>query len=140
MSRGSICTRLFGFAVLLAALFALPQVAQAHAGHAHSTHVHTQTDARATDVSTPAAPAIEQQTEQSPAVAASGAPGKRSTAPCSDRGCCGQSTCAMCLSLDAPMPPLLMPPSHGAEIGLTANPLPAGIAGPSLQRPPRSFA
>jgi hypothetical protein len=34
----------------------------------------------------------------------------------------------------------MQPPTLAAVIGLTANPLHAGIAGSSLQRPPRSFA
>jgi hypothetical protein len=138
MSRGKLCAQLVGFAVLLAALFALPQVAQAHSGHAHAMHVHTQT--QATDVSAAADHAIEQQVEQSLTAASQSAPRHADGSPCTDRGCCAQGSCAACFSLVAPAPPLMLPPSLAAVIGLMANPLPSGIAGPSLQRPPRSFA
>lgn len=138
MARGKLCAQLVGFAVLLAALFALPQVAQAHAGHAHAMHVHAQP--QATDVSAPADHALEQQVEQSLTAASQSDPRHADGSPCTDRGCCAQGSCTACFSMVAPSPPLMLPPTLAAVIGLTANPLHAGIAGSSLQRPPRSFA
>lgn len=106
MTRPSICAQLFGFVALVAALFVLPQAAQAHAGHAHGMHVHTQAQSQTADVSVIAA----------------------------------QGSCSACFSLVAPMPPLVQPPSLSATVVLAAYSRHSGIAGPSLRRPPKSFA
>lgn len=139
MARRTICAQLFSFAVLVAALFILPQAAQAHAGHAHAIHLHTQTQSPAADVSAVAGDVAEQRAEQRLGTALQGLPGLAGDSPC-ERGCCAQSSCAGCLSLVAPMPPLMQPPSLSAAIGLAANPRRTGIGGSSLRRPPKSFA
>lgn len=135
MTRPSICAQLFGFVALVAALFVLPQAAQAHAGHAHGMHVHTQAQSQTADVSVIADGVVEQRLS----TASQDAPGQTGDAPC-DRGCCAQGSCSACFSLVAPMPPLVQPPSLSATVVLAAYSRHSGIAGPSLRRPPKSFA
>jgi hypothetical protein len=135
----TLCAQMFGFAVLVAALFALPQAAQAHAGHAHAMHVQAQTHAHAADLSIVADLAGKPQAEQSLTSAMRSAPGHDDNAPC-DRGCCAQISCAACFSLMAPMPPLVAPPALSRVIASTANRLPPGIGAAALRRPPKTFA
>jgi hypothetical protein len=137
------CAQLFGFVVLVTALFALPQMAQAHAGHAHTMHAHTMhvhtAHGHATEPAERAAVDYE-VVEQSLHAATSNVPGQADDPPCSDRDCCTLGSCAACFSIVAPLPPLIAPPSLTSEISLLANPPPPGIAGAALRRPPRSFA
>jgi hypothetical protein len=137
MSMRIICAQLFGFAALLAALFVLPQAAQAHPGHAHGARVHAQPATPSTPA--PAVHAVEQHADQLLTAAVDRESDKTDGTPCS-RGCCAQSSCAACFSLVAPMPPLVAPPSLSTEMTFAAKRLPPGIGGPSLRRPPRSFA
>jgi len=137
MSLRTISAHLFGLAALLAVLLALPQAAQAHAGHAHAMHVHT-AQAHATDV-VHAADVAEAHAEQTLSAATQDGAGRGHDVPC-DRGCCAQSSCAACFSLVAPLPPQVMPPSLSTFVAFAATRLPPGIGGPSLRRPPRSFA
>jgi hypothetical protein len=148
MSMRTICAQLVGFAVVLAALLILPQAAQAHAGHVHATHapaahvhatqVPADADARAADSSV-TSEAAETRAEPSLTATTHSAPGDAADLPCS-RGCCAQTSCAACFSLVVPMPPLMLPPALSMKMGVAANPQPSGIGGPSLRRPPRSFA
>lgn len=135
MSMRTICAQLFGFAVLVAALFALPQAAKAHPGHAHGMHVTTQAHSQTADVSVIA----DDVPEHHLSTASQDAPGQTDYSPC-DRGCCAQGSCSACFSLVAPMPPLMQPPSLSAAIVLAAYSRRSGIARPSLRRPPKSFA
>jgi hypothetical protein len=132
----TICAHLFGVAALLAALLMLPQTALAHAGHAHVMHVHA-AQAPAADVTH--ADVAEKRAEQVLSAIAQDVPGHSHDAPC-DRGCCAQSSCAACFSLVAPLPPQMMPPSLRTFVAFGATRLPPGIGGPSLRRPPRTFA
>jgi hypothetical protein len=139
MSRGTLFAHLFGFAVLLAATFGLPQAVQAHPGHAHAVHADaTHKHAAPANVSAAVQEVVE-RVEQSMTASAPGAPGHTHDFSC-DRGCCAQSSCTACCSAVAPMPPLLLPPSLSTAIGLSKNPHRAGIDGASLRRPPKSFA
>jgi hypothetical protein len=132
----TLWAHLLGFAVLMAALLLLPHAAKAHPGHAHAMHVHH---------TAPASPAVagdqiaHDTIEQSLNTAAQTAPGHLPILPC-ERGCCAQSSCAACFSAVAPMPPQVAPPLLRTVIGFAADPLGSGIDGPSLRRPPRSFA
>jgi hypothetical protein len=143
MSMRTICAQLFGFATLLAALLILPQAAEAHAGHAHAMHATTAptTNAAAQTADSAANHDItEQRAEHHLSAAAQSAPRHADDSPCSDRDCCTPGCCAAAFSIVAPLPPFVRPPSLSAVIGLSTNPQPPGIGGPSLRRPPRSFA
>jgi hypothetical protein len=137
MSFRTICAHLFGVTAFLAALLVLPQTALAHAGHTHIVHVHT-AQASTTDVAH-AADVAEERAEQTLSAVAQDGPGPSHDTPC-DRGCCAQSSCAACFSLVAPLPPQVAPPSLSTFVAFSATRLPPGIGGPSLRRPPRSFA
>jgi hypothetical protein len=150
MSMRIICAQLVGFAVLLAALLAMPQAAMAHPGHTHGIHVsaahahttHVQTaDAgeRIADGSGTSQANPDTRAEQSLTAATHGATGEAADLPCS-LGCCTQNSCATCFSLVAPTPLLMQPPALSIKMSLAANPQPPGIDGRSLHRPPRSFA
>jgi hypothetical protein len=146
MSMRTIPAQLFGLAVLLTALFGLPQAVQAHAGHAHAIHTHahahavdTYTQAQSADASAPADRSADLTIEQSLTAPSQSAPGHMHDTPC-DRGCCAQASCAGCFSLMAPIPPLVTPPSLSNAITFAANRLPPGIDGSSLRRPPKTFA
>jgi hypothetical protein len=134
MSIRSICAHLFGAVALLAALLVPPQAALAHPGHTHSIQAPAAVDQPSADI-----PPSAQPVEQSLAAATPSTPGHAHDGPC-DRGCCAQSSCTACFSIVAPMPPMVFPPSLGRAIGLTATTPHPGINGPSLRRPPRSFA
>lgn len=138
MSMRTLCAQLFGAVALVAALLVLPQAAHAHPGHAHAFHVHAQH--QQADVAALADGAADQQAVPSLTATGHDLPGTGSGSSCPDRGCCAQASCAACFSIVAPMPPQVAPPSLGTMIVLSVIPLPSGVGGPSLRRPPRSFA
>lgn len=138
MSMRSICAQLF-FAVLVVALFALPRAALAHQGHDHAAHARAM-HVHATDVQAQAADTAASNAEQSLTAAVAGEPAHMPGVPCSDPGCCAHGSCAACCSMVAPTLPMMLPPTPHAAIGDVANASRSGIDGPSLRRPPRSFA
>lgn len=128
----------------MAALFALPQAARAHQGHAHThaqhVHAHASPEAVAnTDAGVPQA-AAKPRAEQDLTATAQSLPAKSGGMPCSDFGCCVHSSCGACASVVAPATPLMLPPTARVEVSDIANFNRSGIDGPSLRRPPRSFA
>jgi hypothetical protein len=137
MSMRSICAQLL-FVVLVAALFALPQTAQAHQGHSHAMH------AQASHAHAPAAASqqdiADSHAEQSVGAASFSAPVPTHDIPCADPGCCAHGSCVACCSMVAPMLPLILPPTLHTEVDEVASSSHSGIDGPSLRRPPRSFA
>src|SRR5215207_687775 len=108
MSMRSICAQLC-FAVLVAAMFALPQAAQAHQGHAHAMHV------QAGHAHAQAADAVKAheglRAEQSLTAATFSAPVHAYDVPCADPGCRAHGSCVACCSMVAPMLPLILPPT-----------------------------
>jgi hypothetical protein len=140
MSMRSICAQLL-FVVLVAALFALPRTAQAHQGHAHAMHAH------ASHAHAPAQAAekvqqdlAESHAEQSLTAASFSVPVQTHDVPCADPGCCAHGPCTSCCSMVAPILPLILPPALHVEIDELATTSRSGIDGPSLRRPPKSFA
>jgi hypothetical protein len=135
MSIRAAVAQLFGVVAFLVAMLVLPQAAQAHAGHTHAMHAPAKAAPRVADVPS----AVAQQVEQSLTAATQSKPGHVHDSSC-DCGACAQCSCVSCFSAVAPMPPLVLPPSQGAAIGIAASRHRPGIDGPSLRRPPKSFA
>jgi hypothetical protein len=137
MSMRSIFAQLL-FVVVVAALFALPRTAQAHQGHAHATHAHANhTAAPAADAAQDLA---ESHVEQRLTAAVFSAPAPAHDIPCADPGCRTHGSCVACCSMVAPILPLILPPILHTEIDDVASSRHSGVDGPSLRRPPRSFA
>lgn len=140
MSMRSICAQLL-FVVLVAALFALPRTAQAHQSHSHAMHPQaSHAPAQTADAGEAQQDLTESETEQSLTAASFNAPVQTHDIPCADPGCCAHGSCAACCSMVAPMLPLILPPTLHSEIDELASSSRSGIDGPSLRRPPRSFA
>ena len=142
MSMRSICAQLF-LVVLVAALFALPRPAQAHQGHAHAMHAqggHAHAPVRTADAGQVQQDLADPHAEQSLTAASFGAPLQTHGIPCADPGCCAHGSCVACCSMVAPQPPLILPPAMHSEVDELADASRAGIDGPSLRRPPKSFA
>jgi hypothetical protein len=136
MALRTLCAHLIGIAALVAALIVLPQAALAHPGHAHSIHVHASGHAPAAVAH---ADAGEVELSLTTAVANT-VHHHGDGSPCSGDGCCTNGSCAACFGIVVPSLPLVVAPPPRRSIALSADSDRQGIDGPSLLRPPKTFA
>jgi len=122
---------LFGAAIALIAVLALPSLAQAHPGH-HEPSISISMSATDADIV-----AADVQTSQYTASISADA-GKVKDF-CGGILCCGNAPCAACFFIIAPLPTTLDPLASGADCPMIERSVPPSFGQNDLSRPPRSF-
>ncbi len=119
-------------AALLLLLVALaPSAASAHAGHKHSAAIESRADLSKSETG--------QRATQEAYSAGLVAPHAQHDHDCGDRGCCGNSHCAGCVTALAPSGfAEFSTPAKSLRVTLDAA-VPPGLGTSGPPRPPRSF-
>lgn len=135
MMTKRLCGWIVASAIVAIASFAMPSLAQAHAGHHHH---HAAASILAADTaSSEAEPAAQDRHEVVSAGLAGAA--DQGTPACGGILCCGNTFCASCASVLAAQAAPLEPLTGTATAYLHDPGVPSGTGPSDLSRPPRSF-